>query len=528
MVFVSHASEDKPAADAMCAALERSGVRCWIAPRDIMPGDDWADSILKAITSSKLMVLIFSRHTAQSPHVKREIERAVHHGIPIAPLRVEDVLPDGALEFFLSSQHWSDLFPGPIQEHVRDVLGRIRGLLGVGPQSASAPASDPRGVDSAQPAPQRPAPATPSIAALNAKSGASWKWAAAFLVLLVLGMGGYIVHQFSLKKPAVQQSADSAEAQVPPPAVPPEAKPALPKALASEPVALSSARTNPPEPKPADILRKAFKDQKEFTNSLGMKLVRIEAGDFMMGSPRTEQGRSDDETQHHVRLTKPFFMATTPVTQGQWSALIGTTVAQQCNKANPPLQLVGEGDAFPMYYVSWDEAVDFCGKLSAREGKHYRLPTEAEWEYAARAGSVQTYCFGDNVKQLGDYAWYGDNSGSAVIDSANIWATDLKNAAQRVANNGCQTHPVGTKKSNDWGLFDMQGNVFQWCSDWNDKYPNGDATDPTGPANGTWREMRGGSWSAPPRLCRCAFRQNCDVPGNRKRVIGFRVALDVQ
>ena len=112
LVFISHAAEDKVVADAMCAALERNGIRCWMAPRDIMPSDDWAEAILKAITSSKLMVLIFSHNTTQSPHVRREIERAVHHGVPIAPLRVEDVLPDGALEYFLGASTGRISFPG--------------------------------------------------------------------------------------------------------------------------------------------------------------------------------------------------------------------------------------------------------------------------------------------------------------------------------------------------------------------------------------------------------------------------------
>ena len=202
--------------------LEKSGIPCWVAPRNIMPGHDWADAILKAITSSKLMVLIFSRHTAQSPHVRREIERAVHHGVPIAPLRVEDVLPDGALEYFLSAQHWADLFPGPVQDHVRDVLGRIQELLGVEPQRTPSPRSDPWGVDEAVSETINPKPPAQSAAAAVPASGRAWKWPAALIVLLALAVGGYLAWQFAGTRSGVVESTNAAKSQATPPRLPPK------------------------------------------------------------------------------------------------------------------------------------------------------------------------------------------------------------------------------------------------------------------------------------------------------------------
>jgi parallel beta-helix repeat protein len=135
-VFISHAAKDKSVADAVCAALENAGIKCWVAPRDIPTGANWAKEILDAIVRSKLMVLIFSHHTSQSPHVRREIERAVHRDIPIAPLRVEDVMPEGDLEYFLSSQHWSDLFPGPIEAHIQSVPQRVSAIAQIAPNPA--------------------------------------------------------------------------------------------------------------------------------------------------------------------------------------------------------------------------------------------------------------------------------------------------------------------------------------------------------------------------------------------------------
>ena len=128
-VFISHSSKDKPVADAVCAALERSGVRCWVAPRDILPGANWAESILKAIADSRLIVLVFSRHTQESQHIPREVERAVHHGIAIAPVRIDDVMPAGDLEYFLSSSHWMDAMSPPLDRHLDALCRQVRTLL---------------------------------------------------------------------------------------------------------------------------------------------------------------------------------------------------------------------------------------------------------------------------------------------------------------------------------------------------------------------------------------------------------------
>ena len=261
----------------------------------------------------------------------------------------------------------------------------------------------------------------------------------------------------------------------------------------------------------------------DFANSIGMKFVSIAPGEFTMGSPDSEKGRFPNEVQHKVKLTRGFTMGVTPVTQGQWRSVMGTTVAQQRDKGDPKAILVGEGDALPMYYVSWDDAVEFCKRLGQTERRKYRLPTEAEWEYACRAGTQSAYGGSGSLDEMG---WYGDNSGDQRIDSVDMWNKDPANYFQRlVTQYNCRPHPVGGKRPNAWGLYDMHGNVWQWCSDYYGNYPAGPTTDPTGPQQGTSRVLRGGAWDIRPAFGRAAFRHK-HAPDSRNVFIGFRLCLD--
>jgi len=236
-----------------------------------------------------------------------------------------------------------------------------------------------------------------------------------------------------------------------------------------------------------------------------MEFVRIPAGSFQMGSPATEEGRHDNEGPvHEVRITKPFYMGKYEVTQAQWKAVMGTTLRQQRDKAGSPWRLKGQGPEHPMYYVSWEEAVEFCKRL----GKKFRLPTEAEWEYACRAGSQTRFYYGEdpNYSELDQYAWYYGKSNN-------------------------KTHPVGQKKPNAWDLYDMHGNVYEWCSDrislWSD-YKNAERVNPTEPASTdtreSWRAGRGGCWVVNPERCRSASRAG-RRKSDRLDLIGFRVVF---
>ena len=223
-------------------------------------------------------------------------------------------------------------------------------------------------------------------------------------------------------------------------------------------------------------------------------------GEFMMGSPESEDGRDDDETQHRVKLTRGFWLLETPVTQRMWESVMGTTICQQWDKVDPDWDFddVGDGPDYPMYYVDWEESVEFCRKLSELTGEKISLPTEAQWEYACRAGSTGAYGGTGDLDSMG---WYDANSGD-------------------------ETHEVKGKTPNAWGLYDMHGNVWEWCSDWGDEnyYTNSPEVDPQGPSVGTYRVIRGGCWNNSARCCRSACR--CWVyPGLRDGDLGFRPLL---
>jgi formylglycine-generating enzyme required for sulfatase activity len=285
----------------------------------------------------------------------------------------------------------------------------------------------------------------------------------------------------------------------------------------------------------------------EMTNSLGMKLVLIPPGEFMMGSSPEEvtwgvaQGKKANEPewyfdrvptgapQHRVRITKPYYLATYPVTQGEYEKVMGvnpscfTTAQMAASAFQPPLVreqteerernikrvAVKDASRHPVETVNWKEAIEFCRKLSAMPAERaarrvYWLPTEAEWEYACRAGTATRWYCGDDETDLVYVAWLNGNSGS-------------------------MTHPVGEKRPNAWGLFDMYGNVWQWCADWfgADYYRESSLGDPAGPPVGSDHVSRGGHWNDAPHKARSAYR-NCSWPGFRASGNGFRVVARIE
>lgn len=415
-IFLSYSAKDKPVADALCATLENEHIRCWIASRDILPGMDWGGSIIDAIDRSRVMVLVFSSNSNQSEQVKREVQNAAAIGIPILPVRIDDVTPTSTMRYFLGTRHWLDALTPPLEKHLHHLSETVKLLLSQTNESEIQALPDAQEEQEAEKISQ-------------------------------------------VRKSAITAKAESETA---------------------EQSASDEKRT---------MLIK-------FTNTT-MKLVRIPSGKFTMGLPMSESGRDKkDGAQRIVKITKPFYMGIYEVTQEQYQEIMGK------NPSN------FKGAKNPVEKVSWNEAVAFCEALSKKAGPSkglpagmtVRLPSEAEWEYACHAGTTTRFSFGDSDTKLDEFAWYTSNSES-------------------------KTHPVGQKKCNAWGLYDMYGNVWEWCSDWfNDSSANADTLDPKGPNSGSYRVLRGGSWSYSPWICRSAFRSR-DNPDNRYNNIGFRIVI---
>jgi formylglycine-generating enzyme required for sulfatase activity len=270
---------------------------------------------------------------------------------------------------------------------------------------------------------------------------------------------------------------------------------------------------------PADA--RALQEQKaqalglelEITNSIGMTLVAIPPGTFIMGSAE------DGLVTHQVTLSQPFYLGIHEVTNGQWLSVMGS-VPSRWKDGNRPVET-----------VDWHDVNEFCRRLSSlpkeeKEGRVYRLPTESEWEYACRAGTTTSYSYGDEEGQLGDYAWFANNSGNVVLDAKKLLlaSKDKRSNDDRLERYQCRTHPVGRKRPNSWGLFDMHGNVWEWCSDWYGDYPMVAVTDPQGPVQGSVRIRRGGPWNDPAECCRSAYR-DFRGPTHTSHSLGFRLAL---
>ena len=267
------------------------------------------------------------------------------------------------------------------------------------------------------------------------------------------------------------------------------------------PAATKSAASQPAYPlwdgneSVADYARRAGIRDAHITLTLDgnvtLKLTLIPAGKFLMGSPASEKGRRENEVQHEVTISKPFYMGICEVTQEQYEQLAGKNPSVFKDAQNP------------VESVPWGEAAEFCKKLSQKTGKAVTLPTEAQWEYACRAGTTTPYCCGDDPAKLANYAWHAKNS-------------DAK------------THAAGSKKPNGWGLYDMHGNVWEWCADRYDKdYSAGaKSVDPQGPDSGTSRVLRGGCWNYGADGCRSAFRSWNSL--GHWSGCGFRVVAEVK
>ena len=249
--------------------------------------------------------------------------------------------------------------------------------------------------------------------------------------------------------------------------------------------------------------KKEYKNKIVVVNDISFKMIYIEAGTFIMGATDEQIGAFDDESPaHQVTLTKDYYMGETEVTQALWYAVMGQKPTADVSAWS---STYGLGDNYPAYYISWNDCQEFISKLNQLSGLTFRLPTEAEWEYAARGGNkatTQTLYSGSNT--IGYVAWYTSNCSSS-------------------------TQEVAGKAANVLGLYDMGGNVWEWCNDWygSSYYSSNPRTDPTGPTSGSYRVLRGGSWDYNATRCRVAYRNYSSVATRYSRG-GMRLALTAE
>ena len=256
-------------------------------------------------------------------------------------------------------------------------------------------------------------------------------------------------------------------------------------------------------------------------NGVTFNMIKVEGGTFKMGAQSTDpngenydsEAYSWEQPVHSVTLDD-YYIGETEVTQELWEAVMGTTIEQQRQKAEEyygfDCDLYGQGLTYPMYWIAWEECQEFIAKLNRLTGINFRLPTEAEWEYAARGGNKSRGYKYAGSNTIGEVAWYDDNACDGVGKNSPAYFT----------------HPVGTKSPNELGLYDMGGNVLEWCSDWDGEYSSSSQTNPTGPTSSKYssRVLRGGGWGNSARYCRVSFRIYDDLV-NRFNYIGFRLAL---
>jgi len=231
--------------------------------------------------------------------------------------------------------------------------------------------------------------------------------------------------------------------------------------------------------------------QKTYTNSIGMEFILIPAGDSIRKMPDTRNVFDEVTPGKAVTITisEPYYLGKYEVTQEQWYAIMGSNPAKFKGRHNP------------MERISWNDIQNFIRTLNEKEGHNrYRLPTEAEWEHAARAGTSTKWFFGTNEDTFGEYSWHKDNSGR-------------------------KTHPVGQKKPNPWGLYDIYGNVSELVHDWYEKYPENNQIDPSGPPSGSERIVRGGNWFVIPGICNSEHRVGRKPDSRNDADVGFRLLL---
>ncbi|MCP4106320.1 MAG: SUMF1/EgtB/PvdO family nonheme iron enzyme [Desulfobacteraceae bacterium] len=456
-VFISYAREDIKTAKRLYDDLRKAGLDPWMDRIDLLPGQMWKTEVQNAIKKASFFITLISENSVSKEkgfvHKEQKVALELFDELPsfrlfFIPARIDSISPeDERLPERVKEFHWANLFPD-YDEGLEIILQAI--AFGREPSEFRKPV---------------------------------FEFVRSETVNIHLGDQTNI-HSAGDVSYAKNNSVSGVTKETKQTETPVNDKPV------AEVVSPSSKEK--PE---------AAKDKERITNSIGMDFVLIKPGTFMMGAPKDEPGRHDDETLYKFTLTKGFYMQTTQVTQGQWKAVMGMGSNPSCS---------GSGDDYPVENVSWNDTQEFIKKLYEKEGTVYRLPTEAEWEYSCRAGTGTPFYFGRCL------------------------STDQANYNGRFPLKGCpkgeyrgKTTPVANFEPSAWGLYDMHGNVREWCQDWFSYYPSSAVTDTVDPDTGSYRIHRGGSWNGKARGCRSANRRK-HAPDKKYSDLGFRLSRDVK
>jgi formylglycine-generating enzyme required for sulfatase activity len=493
-VFISYPHANKATADAVCAALEADGVRCWVAPRDVPPGSEWAAALVEAIDRCRLMVLVFSSHSNQSKQVFREIQRAFDREAPVIPFRVEDVNPEKSLAYYMGSVHWLDAFTPPLEQHLQRLVTSVKAILRTRKEVDGD--SEPRNRSDVEitrdgSIPGRPGNHDPAFAnnervandvarETGNQTRKAWRPPLrAILIASVLCLAGFgslgVWTAIKLRTPAPADSKNDS---------------ATVSSGLSTPLTSEGERAL----EPGNFFKECDKCP---------EMVVAPAGKFTMGSPIGEPGRNVDEgPQHSVTFARRFAAGKFAVTFDEWDACVADG---GCNGYRPNSSGWGRGK-WPVINVSWADAKAYVAWLAETTGKPYRLLTEAEREYVTRAGTTTPF-------------WWG---ASISTNQANYNGSPFGQGAK--GQDRGHTVTVDSFEPNPWGLYQVHGNIYEWVEDcWIASY-EGAPNDGSAQINGdcSYRAIRGGSWDYDPEFLRSASRLGW-LAETRDIWLGFRV-----
>jgi formylglycine-generating enzyme required for sulfatase activity len=553
-VFISYASEDinsttsdRQVADQICFALESQGIGCWIAPRDILPGDEWMEAIIDAVDQTKIIVLVFSANTEKSQWVKDEIKLALEEKRTIIPFRIQEVYPQRALRLLKVRCQWMDAFTPPLEKHIENLVKIVSRHLGKTP--AMPPKDEekqPEGVKEVirgkEIKPKKPLPHKRMLIAVS--------------IIILLFAAVFIISQLVKKKvtttkntpTAIVKPVDTADyksqKQKPPgktqqksvektpgkkeDVTPPQKAPTkeTEKIPQEEPAFIKEVKS-----KGAQVKQLETGSWEAYYKEYDITMIYIPPGEFMMGQTDEEKkwlidqiGEKDynsyykDETPLHKVYLDGYWIGKYEVTFAQYDRYCNDT-----KKEKPGDEGWGRENR-PVINVSWTEAAAYCQWLSKKIGLQFNLPTEAQWEKSARGNDRRKYPWG-NHEPYYNGKWY------ANYRANDSWEKKGEDGFPYIAPVG--SYPLGVSP---YGMLDMAGNVWEWCFDRYDRDYYKDLTrenknkiikNPIGPESGSNRVIRGGSWYAYARSLRCAYRDDYG-PSYRGSYLGFRLRQDIK